>query len=64
MASLYQTELCRIGGQLRTLAIKLKGAKPSERQEALLTLERAVTDFVERIDALDRADPLPWNITT
>jgi hypothetical protein len=56
MASLYQTELYRIDGQLKSLLTKLKDATPSERFYALQTFERAVNYFVERTYALNNAD--------
>ncbi len=56
MASLYQTELYRIDGQLKSLLTKLKDATPSERYHALQTFERAVTYFVDRIYALNEGN--------
>jgi len=64
MASLYQTELYRIDGQLKSLLTKLKDATPSERYYALQTFERAVNYFVERIDALNNRDSVPLNMST
>jgi hypothetical protein len=64
MASLYQTELYRIDGQLKALLTKLKDATPSERYYALQTFERAVNYFVERIDALNNRDSVPLNMST
>jgi hypothetical protein len=64
MASLYQTELYRIDGQLKSLLTKLNDATPSERYYALQTFERAVNYFVERIDALNNRDTLPLNMGT
>jgi hypothetical protein len=54
--SLYQTDLYCIDGQLESLLTKLKDATPSERRLALLTLERTVTHFLDRVDAVDQAD--------
>jgi hypothetical protein len=56
MASLYQTELYRIDGQLKSLLTKLKDATPSERNHVLQTFERAVTYFVDRIYALNEGN--------
>ena len=64
MASLYQTELYRIDGQLKSLLTKLSDATPSERYYALQTFERAVNYFVERIDALNNRDSVPLNMST
>ena len=64
MASLYQTELYRIDGQLKSLLTKHKDATPSERFYALQTFERAVNYFVERTYALNNADSPPLNIGT
>lgn len=56
MESLYQTDLYCIDGQLESLLTKLKDATPSERRLALLTLERTVTRFLDRVDAVDQAN--------
>ena len=62
MARICQTELHRIDLELESILAQLADAAPSERHEVLLAFERSVALFVERIDALNDADP-PLSIT-
>jgi hypothetical protein len=52
MPSLCQTELHHIDQQLKSLLAKLTDMTQSERHDVLQTLERAIYQFVDRVDAL------------
>jgi hypothetical protein len=53
MPSSCQSELSHIDQQLKSLFTKLCNVTRSERHEVLLSLERTIYRFVERVDAIN-----------